>query len=305
MTATSGPGLSLMTEMMGLSSMAEIPAVIVDCQRAGPATGMPSRTEQSDLWHAVFAGHGDFPRVVLGVFDVVHAHEVTNKAFRIAEAYQLPVLVLSDAYIAQRTEMHDPVPPARAGAAAGGRGTRATRRSASRSSTSSTASGAFRVPGTAGRHVPGGRHRAHARGQPHRRRRDAPPHEHQALRASSTPSPRRRATGCALLGPPEATRGIVAWGSQYGMLREWLPRHPEYRAFLPEILHPFPLERVRGVARRVSSRLAVVELSFQGQFHRYLSGLTDLRGARRHRALAAAMPLTWADLSRLLGEERP
>jgi Pyruvate flavodoxin/ferredoxin oxidoreductase, thiamine diP-bdg len=81
-----------MTEMMGLSSMAEIPAVIVDCQRAGPATGMPSRTEQSDLFHALYAGHGDFPRVVLGVFDSVHARHVMFKALHIAETYQLPVL---------------------------------------------------------------------------------------------------------------------------------------------------------------------------------------------------------------------
>jgi 2-oxoglutarate ferredoxin oxidoreductase subunit alpha len=102
MTATSGPGLSLMTEMMGLSSMAEIPVVIVDCQRAGPATGMPSRTEQSDLYHAIYAGHGDFPRAVLGVFDVVHARDVMHKAFFLSETYQMPVLVLSDAYIAQR-----------------------------------------------------------------------------------------------------------------------------------------------------------------------------------------------------------
>ena len=109
MTATSGPGLSLMTEMMGLSSMAEIPAVIVDCQRAGPATGMPSRTEQSDLFHAVYGGHGDFPRAVLGVFDVVHARDVMFRAFELAENYQLPVLVLSDAYVAQRRQIRDAV----------------------------------------------------------------------------------------------------------------------------------------------------------------------------------------------------
>ena len=61
MTATSGPGLSLMTEMMGMASMAEIPVVIVDAQRGGPSTGLPTKTEQSDLYHALFAGHGDSP----------------------------------------------------------------------------------------------------------------------------------------------------------------------------------------------------------------------------------------------------
>ncbi len=109
MTATSGPGLSLMTEMMGLSSMAEIPAVIVDCQRAGPATGMPSRMEQSDLYHAIYGGHGDFPRVVLGAFDVVHSRDVMHRAFDLSEKYLLPVIVLSDAYIAQRRQIRDPI----------------------------------------------------------------------------------------------------------------------------------------------------------------------------------------------------
>src|SRR5512144_3159902 len=87
MTATSGPGLSLMTEMMGLASMAEIPAVIVDCQRGGPATGMPSRTEQADVNHAIYGGHGDFPRVVFGVYDAVHAYDVMFRAFQVAERW--------------------------------------------------------------------------------------------------------------------------------------------------------------------------------------------------------------------------
>ncbi|MBI2862106.1 MAG: 2-oxoacid:acceptor oxidoreductase family protein, partial [Chloroflexi bacterium] len=65
MTATSGPGLSLMTEFLGLAGMAEIPVVVVDAQRAGPATGMPTKLEQGDLNHALYGGHGDFPRVVI------------------------------------------------------------------------------------------------------------------------------------------------------------------------------------------------------------------------------------------------
>ncbi|MCS7002830.1 MAG: 2-oxoacid:acceptor oxidoreductase family protein, partial [Dehalococcoidia bacterium] len=64
-TATSGPGLSLMTEFMGLAGMSEIPTVIIDAQRSGPSTGMPTKLEQGDLNHSLFAGHGDFPRVVV------------------------------------------------------------------------------------------------------------------------------------------------------------------------------------------------------------------------------------------------
>jgi 2-oxoglutarate ferredoxin oxidoreductase subunit alpha len=65
MTATSGPGFSLMTELEGLASMAELPVVIVNAQRAGPSTGMPTKLEQSDLFHALYGGHGDFPRIVV------------------------------------------------------------------------------------------------------------------------------------------------------------------------------------------------------------------------------------------------
>ena len=77
MTATSGPGLSLMTEMLGLASMAEIPAVIVDCQRAGPSTGMPTRHEQGDLSLAVFGAHGEVQRAVLAPTSVMDCFEVT------------------------------------------------------------------------------------------------------------------------------------------------------------------------------------------------------------------------------------
>ncbi|TPW13053.1 MAG: hypothetical protein FD129_1344, partial [bacterium] len=72
---------------------------------------MPSRTEQSDLYHAIYAGHGDFPRVVLGVFDVVHAREIMHRAFFLSETYQMPVLVMSDAYIAQRKQIRPPIVP--------------------------------------------------------------------------------------------------------------------------------------------------------------------------------------------------
>ena len=70
MTSTSGPGLALMVEMLGLATMAEVPAVIVDVQRGGPSTGLPTKTEQSDLNLAIYGAHGDAPRVVLAVTSV-------------------------------------------------------------------------------------------------------------------------------------------------------------------------------------------------------------------------------------------
>src|SRR5438045_5101472 len=85
MTATSGPGFSLMGELIGLSSMAELPAVIIDAQRAGPSTGMPTKMEQSDLSLALSASHGDTPRIVLAPANVVDCYQLMALAFTMAE----------------------------------------------------------------------------------------------------------------------------------------------------------------------------------------------------------------------------
>ncbi len=96
MTATSGPGLSLMTETLGLSGMAEIPAVIVAAQRPGPSAGMPTRHEQSDLLHMVYASHGEFPRIVLTPGTLEECFLDAAAAFTLAEQYQCPVIVAVD-----------------------------------------------------------------------------------------------------------------------------------------------------------------------------------------------------------------
>src|SRR6516225_3991167 len=104
MTATSGPGFSLMTELIGYASMAEIPAVIVDAQRAGPSTGMPTKMEQSDLSFALNAGHGDTPRMIVAPADVADCYSLMILAFEMAERYQMPVIFLSDQSLAARVE---------------------------------------------------------------------------------------------------------------------------------------------------------------------------------------------------------
>ncbi len=101
MTATSGPGFSLMQEGIGLASMAEIPAVVVDTQRVGPSTGMPTKNEQSDLLAAVFGGHGEGQRIVIAPGTAVQAFEDGFEAFNLADRYQCPVIVLSDLALAQ------------------------------------------------------------------------------------------------------------------------------------------------------------------------------------------------------------
>ena len=96
MTATSCGGFALMVEGLSLLGMIETPAVIVLGQRPGPATGLPTRTAQSDLNFVRFAGHGTFPRILLAPRDILDCIEVTAQAFDLAERFQVPVLVLTD-----------------------------------------------------------------------------------------------------------------------------------------------------------------------------------------------------------------
>ncbi|OPJ57988.1 2-oxoacid:acceptor oxidoreductase subunit alpha [Clostridium oryzae] len=100
MTGTSGGGFSLKVEALGLSGMAEIPVVVVDVQRPGPTTGLPTRTEQSDLKFVISASQGEFPRMVIAIKTIKDAFYQTIRAFNMAEKYQLPVIILSDQYLA-------------------------------------------------------------------------------------------------------------------------------------------------------------------------------------------------------------
>lgn len=104
MTATSGPGFALMTELIAHATVAEIPAVIVDAQRGGPATGLPTKTEQSDLHAAVFGGPGDSARIVIAPTNVNECYYYTAKSFQLAEKYQTPVIVLTDFFLNNRVE---------------------------------------------------------------------------------------------------------------------------------------------------------------------------------------------------------
>lgn len=103
-TSTSGPGLSLKTEAIGLAIIIELPLVIVDVQRAGPSTGMPTKPEQSDLFQAVFGRHGDAPLPVLAASSPSDCFNMTFEAARLALKYMTPVILLTDGYIGQATE---------------------------------------------------------------------------------------------------------------------------------------------------------------------------------------------------------
>lgn len=111
MTGTSGGGFSLMVEALGLSGMAEIPLVVIDVQRPGPVTGLPTRTEQSDLKFVISASQGEFPRMVIALRNPSDAFYQTMRAFHLAEKYQIPVILLSDQYLGDATSTVEPFDP--------------------------------------------------------------------------------------------------------------------------------------------------------------------------------------------------
>ncbi|MEI6339244.1 MAG: 2-oxoacid:acceptor oxidoreductase family protein, partial [Verrucomicrobiota bacterium] len=106
-TGSAGPGISLKTEAIGWASMAEIPLLVVNVQRGGPSTGLPTNVEQSDLYQAIFGGHGDSPRVVLAARTVEDCFYIALEAARIARKYSTPVFILSDTSLATRIEAFD------------------------------------------------------------------------------------------------------------------------------------------------------------------------------------------------------
>ncbi|HKI69905.1 MAG TPA: 2-oxoacid:acceptor oxidoreductase subunit alpha, partial [Verrucomicrobiae bacterium] len=106
-TGSSGPGLSLKAEAIGWGVMAEMPLVVVDVQRGGPSTGMPTNVEQSDLNIACFGGHGDSPRVVIAPANVEDCFYTAIEAVNVARQYSVPVIILTDQAIATRIEAFD------------------------------------------------------------------------------------------------------------------------------------------------------------------------------------------------------
>jgi 2-oxoglutarate ferredoxin oxidoreductase subunit alpha len=108
-TCTSGPGISLMQEFIGLAYFAEIPVVLIDVQRGGPSTGMPTRTQQSDLLSCAYASHGDTRHVMLFPEDPTECFEFSAQAFDLAERLQTPVFLMTDLDIGMNTRLTDPL----------------------------------------------------------------------------------------------------------------------------------------------------------------------------------------------------
>lgn len=279
MTATSGPGLSLMSEMLGLASIAEIPSVIFNVQRGGPSTGIPTKSEQSDLYHAVYGSHGDAPRVVLAPCDVEDAFHTTVDAFNIAEEYQVPVIVLSDQLIGQRRETIEA-----ASLTHDVEGRRiATDVDASYRRYAFTEDGVspMTVPG-----IEGGMYQTNGlehdeRGRPssmflmHEKMNEK---RYRKLEAIAKKYPLYRRYG---VEKPEL--GILCWGSSAGPVAEAVEKlnaqGTRIAAFAPRILAPLPEKDVQAFIDSCE-RILVIEINYAQQFFHYLRSLVDLPRAK-------------------------
>ena len=271
MTATSGPGMSLKTEMLGLASIAELPLVCVNVQRGGPATGLPTKSEQADLFQAIFSAHGDAVRPVLAPTDVRDTFAVTVEAFNIAEEYQTPVILLSDQEIAQRKEVFAPIDTATVRLVERRRPTADDLARYARFRDTESGVSPISEPGVAGGTylAAGIEHDEHgaptANGEIHARMVE------KRLRKLA-PLARRRDL-FLLEGDGDASIGLVAWGSVAGVAREALAvaRAEGFRVKLlvPKLLYPVAEDVYRDFFASVRAGV-VIEQSRQGQLYRVL-----------------------------------
>src|SRR6185312_12943900 len=107
-TSTSGPGLSLMMEAIGLSGITETPIVIFDTQRGGPSTGMPTKHEQSDMYAALWGTHGEIQKIVVAPSNAEECFYMTVDAFNLAEKYQVPTIILTDLALSMADQTTEP-----------------------------------------------------------------------------------------------------------------------------------------------------------------------------------------------------
>lgn len=298
MTATSGPGMSLKTEMLGLASIAELPLVCVNVQRGGPSTGMPTKSEQADLFQAVFSAHGDLVRPVLAPTSVADTFATTVEAFNIAEQYQTPVILLSDGEIGQRKEIVDPIDTTRLSIVERRRPTARELESYARYAVTESGVSPISEPGMAGGNylASGIEHNDHgaptASGVTHARMNE------KRIRKLD---PLTRWPGAVTVsGDPNARIALVAWGSVAGVAREAmrLAARAGVRAKLlvPTLLYPVPQAAYAEFLASVQVGL-VVEQSHQGQLYRLLRMFLSLPDGLASLARSGANPFTPSELA--------
>jgi len=278
MTATSGAGISLMSEQIGLASMAELPLVIMNVQRTGPSTGIPTKTEQADLQQALYGTHGDANRVVIAPADVEDCFDVAVQAFYISEKYQIPVIVLSDQYLGQRKETFDQDALFQSD---NGFMKTIKREVPTGEDLEDYKRFKFTESGVSPMSYPGiEKGMYQAAGLEHSEY--GLPTSDVDMHAKMTEKRFRKNKVIAeelnfvrFYGPEDAEVGIIGWGSSKGAIKEAVQRLNEegfpVSAAVPQILMPFPQEKLEKYLEPLNT-VYVAEMSYSGQFYKYLKG---------------------------------
>lgn len=302
MTATSGPGFALMGEMINLAVMAEVPAVIVNSQRGGPSTGLPTKMEQSDLSAAVSGGTGDSPRVVLAPRDVSDCYAMTCLAFYIAEKYQTPVVILLDFYLSNSIRNIDkPAPPDAAMLSANVFPPIEALDDYERFKITESGISPRVIPGTPyGMFVATGlEHNSFGKpvydGANHLAMTRKRYRKFQTMRAELPAHMEAGTKG-------EAEIGILSWGSSSGAAEEAVRKAQEkgrrIASFHSSVIYPLPEEALKAFSNRCK-RLVVAEVNFTGQ---YANLIAPVLNREVHRlTLIKGLPMAAEDILEFIG----
>lgn len=303
MTATSGPGMSLKTEVLGLASIAELPLVCVNVQRGGPSTGLPTKSEQSDLFQAVFSAHGDSIRPVLAPTSVADMFGMTVEAFNIAEYYQTPVILLSDQEIAQRKETVDPIDPSAFQLVERRRPTETELANYARFRITESGISPISHPGMAGGNylASGIEHnevgRPTASGEMHERMNEKRFRKFNPLK--------NRRDLFVVEGDPKAPIAMVSWGSVAGVAMEAMrlakAEGLHVKLLVPKLLYPVAEEVYQDFFASVKRGL-FIEQSFQGQLYRLVKMYVDVPREMKLLARSGANPIQPTEVLQRLRE---
>ena len=296
MTATSGPGISLMSEMIGMSSMSELPIVIIGVQRGGPATGLPTKHEQSDLFIAAHGSHGDAPRIILSAENVKECYELTIEAFELAERYQLPVFMLSDGSMGFRTESI-PRPDMKAAKRARRKhfgGPKKDEKFMRYTVTDDNISPVSFPGDKGGRYI--------ATGLEHNES-GAPKFDEvnrkkmMDKRYDKIANIEKEYKQAEFEGDDQNDLGLISWGSTQGCVRETIKRlrakGVKVAALYPKMVWPLPVDQINKFAGKCK-KIMVPEVNYQGQFAELIRSKTDINPIKYN--IYAGMPFTPAEM---------
>jgi 2-oxoglutarate ferredoxin oxidoreductase subunit alpha len=284
MCATSGGGFALMSEGLGLSAQAEIPFVVIDCQRAGPSTGVPTKTEQGDLWQMLGAAFGDYPRIIAAPLDIGDCFTLIPEIFNLADRFQVPGIVLCDLLLSEGRLSVDPKvlnfqPHIDRGELITSNGAE-THEEYKRYLITESGISPRAIPG-----VPGYTHTVSSDEHDENGVLISDEYTNAAKRRAMMEKRMRKMTGLEqsvpapeLIGPADADVTLIGWGSTYGVIEEAceLLRDQGISANQLQIRWLVPLrgDAIVDILKR-SRHTIIVENNYSGQFARYLRSETS------------------------------